>query len=133
MRTIHALVIVTALAGTFAALAGPQKNPVQNRTELQASIDRKAGQEAGEAVNTWKSCIQDYRTNRDAAQTQLDQYDAHRVTATNKIELVTSVATAKTAMEKMQLEINDLKAAIVNLKQALNNLKQATQAGLDGR
>jgi hypothetical protein len=123
------------------------------RAALRAA--RAASQESGEEANTWAGKVAEYRTNRDAVTTQLNQYADHLAqletiltTGPDRAALTTAIAALtgvnKTAAQKslnyedakdakVKQLLNDLKAAAVNLKQAVQDLKQATNAALTGK
>jgi predicted nucleic acid-binding Zn-ribbon protein len=125
-RMITGLVAVLAFTAAGAiALADQERTPNAEVREMGA------GQQLGEANDTWKDRIADYQQDRQTLTNRVAALDADRVTATNAIA-ATSGAN-RTAMNRMQDEMDDLRQCVQSLRQMVQDLKRATAAGIAGR
>jgi len=129
----EALIAVALALVTVAAVAGEKKVTAIDPDLAAKAATVKGTMENGDKTDTFASQMAAYKADRDTLVTRLAAYDADQVTATNKIAQADTVAKAKTAMEKMQDEIEDLARCIKTLNQITADLKRAQVAAQRGR
>jgi shikimate 5-dehydrogenase len=123
--------MVGLMAVLALAWAGAIALADQERTCNADVREMGAGQQLGEANDTWKDRIANYRLDMHTLTNRLAAFNSRRIAATNAIAGATGANRA--ALYRLQDEVDDLWLSVTALQHLLQDLQRATQAGLAGR
>lgn len=82
--------------------------------------------DAGDEAKTWKTGIAEYKVDKATLETRFNAFAVDQIAATNAIAGTTGAT--KTALNKIQNEVEDLHKCLLTMRQMIQDLKAATAA-----